>query len=741
MKNILLILLSFSVFTCFGQENQPINFNLGFEQQSDKSSLPDGWSIFGSGYHVNADSVTRHNGKIAIRIIPAGMPLENDFGACNLTFPAIYQGKNIELRGYMKMQDVTNGYAGIWMRIDDETHNLAFDNMKKKNLKGSSDWKAYSIKLPLSEKAVNISIGGLLTGTGTVWVDDFSILIDGIDISQARLKEIKIYKAEQDHEFDSGSHIRIGDLPPHKIEDLAILGQVWGFLKYYHPAIATGDYNWDYELFRIMPKVHAAQNAEERNKVLSEWVKKFGPVKKGKNKQPNTRDIKLYPDLAWISEASLGNTLSTMLTEIKEAKRTEEHYYIGLHKPVNNPHFKHEKGYEYMAFPDDGFRLLTLFRYWNMMQYYNPNRHLVHDNWLQVLREFIPKFTRNVNTQEYTLTTLELIGKVQDTHAGMYGNSALNSFFGVNYSALMVDFVETKAVVTGFYDTELGLKTGLQKGDVIESVNGKSVFEITMSRLAYTPASNVPTQMRNIAEDLLRSNDTLLDIQYRRDGLLNTTKLLTYPESTVNTYYRYQRPDTCFKLLTPDIAYLYMGSFSNEYLEKLMPDILKTKGLIIDMRCYPSDFKVFTLTNYLLPESTPFVRFSSGSMLQPGMFTLADYYPAGFKNKDYYKGLVIILVNEISVSSSEYHAMAFRAVPGAKVIGSTTAGADGNVSAIVLPGGINSWISGIGVYYPDGGETQQVGIVPDIEVKPTIEGIRQGRDEVLEKAIQVINRQ
>jgi len=46
------------------------------------------------------------------------------------------------------------------------------------------------------------------------------------------------------------------------------------------------------------------------------------------------------------------------------------------------------------------------------------------------------------------------------------------------------------------------------------------------------------------------------------------------------------------------------------------------------------------------------------------------------------------------------------------------------VSAITLPGNIATMISGLGVYYPDGRETQRVGIVPDVEVKPTVQGIR-----------------
>lgn len=82
--------------------------------------------------------------------------------------------------------------------------------------------------------------------------------------------------------------------------------------------------------------------------------------------------------------------------------------------------------------------------------------------------------------------------------------------------------------------------------------------------------------------------------------------------------------------------------------------------------------------------------------------------------------------------------MAFRATSRAMVVGSSTAGADGNVSRFPLPGGLGSMISGIGVFYPDKKPTQRTGIVPNVEVKPTIEGIRAGRDEVLEEALRQI---
>ena len=56
-----------------------------------------------------------------------------------------------------------------------------------------------------------------------------------------------------------------------------------------------------------------------------------------------------------------------------------------------------------------------------------------------------------------------------------------------------------------------------------------------------------------------------------------------------------------------------------------------------------------------------------------------------------------------------------------------------------MPGNISTMITGIGVYYPDGKETQRIGIIPDVEVKPTIDGIKSNKDEVLEKAMNWIN--
>ncbi len=162
-----------------------------------------------------------------------------------------------------------------------------------------------------------------------------------------------------------------------------------------------------------------------------------------------------------------------------------------------------------------------------------------------------------------------------------------------------------------------------------------------------------------------------------------------------------------------------------------------TKGIIIDIRNYPSTFVPFSLGSFFLSSSTPFVKFTNGNADNPGEFTFTEPIEIP-KSKDPFRGKLVVIVNELSQSQAEYTAMAFRAGGNTTIIGSTTAGADGNVSTILLPGGLRTMISGIGVYYPDGKETQRLGIVPDLVVKPTIEGIKNGKDELLEKAIELI---
>lgn len=546
-------------------------------------------------------------------------------------------------------------------------------------------------------------------------------------------------KIVRNNEFDNDSKIEAIKITDENTRDLALVGKIWGYLKYYHPNVAKGEYNWDYELFRVLPKVLEAENLIERDKVLLDWIKSQGSFEVDKDTNKATGEIKMTPDLDWISKSDLGDELVLELINIRDAKRTDKNFYVSLNQYAGNPEFKNEKAYKNNKNPDVGYRLLGLYRYWNIIEYYFPYKYLIDDNWGDVLTEFIPKFIDSSNMLEYKLSLLELITRVGDTHANIYGDTDIMSYWGNYFAPVQVKFIEDKVLVTGYYNPKLGKKTGLEIGDIITSINNKSIDEIIKERAKYNPASNYPTLLRNIANNLLRSQKRTLNIEFMRDNKIEKAQIKCYTANQIlKKYYAEQDKIEAFKIIESDIAYIYPENISNSKLDKIMNQVQDTKGLIIDFRCYPSDFLVFTLGEYLMPQSTEFVKFSNGSITNPGFFTMTVKLKVGEKNDNYYKGKVIIIINEDTQSSAEYHTMAFRVAPRATVIGSTTAAADGNVSSFYLPGGILTKITGIGVYYPDGEETQRIGIVPDIEIRPTIEGIKSGKDELLEKAIEII---
>jgi len=733
--SILAFFIFFFAVTSYCQtEDAVTKFNLDFETVESDSLV--GWEIYGgSNYSIILDSTEQISGKYSALIkFNEGNP---NYKTLSFTLLDNYAGKKITLSGYIKTENVTDGYAGLWMRIDPS---IAFDNMYKNGVKGTTDWTKYEITLKMSpEKTQQIVIGGLLVGKGKMWLDNFTVSIDGKDINNLTPLVRELLPADKDKDFDNGSGINISSVSKDQMDNLKDLGLIWGFLKYYHPNIAKGQYNWDYELFRILPKVLNSEDKNTCDSLFISWIKSLGQFSKGKEKAIKASDVKIKPDLDWIENSDFSDELTTILLQIKNAKKPTVHYYIGLRFLVGNPEFKHENAYSSITYPDAGFRLLSLYRYWNIIQYYFPYKNLIEEDWNSLLEEFIPKFIAARDETEYTLAVLELIGRVHDTHANVWGgNQVLNNYFGLRYAAAEISFIEGKPVVTGFYDEKFGKESGLEIGDIISVINNQPVEDIIAEKMKYAPASNYPTKLRNISFDLLRTNDSIINIEYIRNGKVENKTLETFSYEEINVYSKYEYSDTCFKLINEDIAFINNGSLKKEYLPDIWKDIQNTKGLIIDIRNYPSDFPLYQLSCYLMPKKTQFVKFTKGSIKTPGLFTYTKPIYTGKKNKNYYQGKVIILINEITQSSAEFHAMAYRVNPNSIVIGSKTAGADGNVSRFDLPGGIITMISGIGVYYPDGQETQRIGIVPDIEIEPTIQGIKEGRDELLEKAISLI---
>ena len=737
MKLLLSVALCLSFPLLFAQTP-----NFGFEQPA-INGKPTGWNRIGNtGYTFVLDSTVRHTGQYALKTAYIN---GNGFGGSYWRIPVNFGGKNLTLTGFIKTQDVgsePNTFAGLWMRVDNAAGNaVAFDNMQSRGVKGTTDWQQYTITLTLPDEGESIHIGGLIVGKGAAWFDDFNFTVDGKPIDKAPVRVVKLAKAQADTAFNKGSGIELTTLTNEQIANLTLLGKVWGFIKYYHPAVAEGNHNMDAELFRVMPMMLKATSAKQRDEMLLNWLTTFGAVKEGGARPSDTTKAVHTPDLLWFGEVSA--PLQTQLETIRQARRPDKSYYISMAPQVGNPEFQHEAPYRRMKAPDMGYRLLSLYRFWNIIQYFFPYKHLIGEDWNKVLPAFIPTFVNARDSLAYRLAALSLIARIHDTHANVWGDQIVrNQYKGEYHAPVQVKFIGSQFVVTNFYNDSLGALSGLRRGDVVRSVDGITTERLVQQRRPYYPASNEPTRLRDISRDLLTGHSSTIQLAIDRDGKSVTLKINRYKTGQAKfndaiDYSSYPK-DSCYQLLHPDIGYLFLGNIKADKLPQIMKSFKDTKGLVIDLRCYPSEFVVFWLSRYLTTP-TPFVKFTGGSVQTPGLFTWRDPQKAGQRGvEDAYKGKVVILVNETTQSSAEYHTMAFRQAPGAIVLGSTTAAADGNVSRFELPGGLSTMISGIGVNYPDGRETQRVGVGVDVEIHPTRQGIQAGRDELLEKAMMLI---
>jgi len=544
------------------------------------------------------------------------------------------------------------------------------------------------------------------------------------------------------------SGVTISSYDQQVVDNLYTLCKIWGFLKYYHPEISMGKYDWDKELFNIMPQIINVKSKVERVQVLENWISGYGEVTSSGSMPDISPDlVKMYPDLDWIEDHSKLGNLTGLLQKIKNAKRdTDTTYYVGF--PYgSSPFFMNEKKYSNLSTLDTGYRLLALFRFWNVIQYYFPYKYLIENNWDNVLREFIPKFIdASGDKLAYKILVLKLVTRIEDSHSRIVTESPqllpdidIDAWEGKCMLPFEITFIENKAVITDVYKTKIDETYPFLIGDVINSVNKETVEEFVNRKLEYTPASHYAGKLKKIADVLLRCNDENMSIEYERNGKISAGIFKTCQREEVDVKNRTRKDLPAYTLLENGIGYLCMGSTRGESLpENFGADV---KGIIIDLRSYPNSIKNYWEYFPLFPEPTPFVKFAKASISYPGLYILGPVTKTGKENPNYYKGKKVILINEYAQSHAEFMVMKYKVAPNTTIIGNRTTGSDGNISIINLPAETLIIFTGLGVYYPDGGETQRIGIQPDIEVKPTIKGFREGRDELLEKAIEIIKQQ
>jgi len=516
-----------------------------------------------------------------------------------------------------------------------------------------------------------------------------------------------------------------------RISQLATLGKVWGFLKYYHPAVAKGKADWDSTLLRMIPLVEEVQTGKSFDSLLDAWYRflptphlSATPVNWKADSLVRTfteKDIQQFAVSAWLKK----ELVRLYQYHIPDTNRYATRYYGGYYYD----HIIHdEAGFDKPACPATAVRLLALFRYWNTINYFYPHKdHL--PAWDTVLTGYVPRFLQAGNAAQYQYVVRQLIHELRDSH----------SFYqprGQYYTPFRIDYIDKKYLITDCNDS-IAKKFDYQPGDEIIAVNGKDCREREKELLAITTGTNALSLYRNIAYELLRDEDSVVQVSFKRNGHIFTRNvgMLGF-----NAYLQIAKASAkpLWQELDKGIWYVRFCRISNaDTLRQLFSDIRQAKAVIWDMRDYPN-FKVTTeLYKFFFPTKTLFAELRNAWDYYPGAFVKSPmHFIPESREELIYNGPLIVLIDEHTQSLAESVASSLKLRTNAITMGRQTAGTTGNITWLTLPGAIEVSYTGVGVTGARQTFREVTGVQLDIPITLHQAGIMQRRDYILEQAMQ-----
>lgn len=406
-----------------------------------------------------------------------------------------------------------------------------------------------------------------------------------------------------------------------------------------------------------------------------------------------------------------------------------------------------DEPYADMVFPNVEYRLLALFRFWNVVNYFFPYKHLIGDSWNTVLARYIPKFETNKDAIDYQLTVRELVTEMRDSHGVLRNANAASEKLGMFLPPVATGYVESQSVITKVLDDKLPVKVG----DVVVSIDGEPVEKRREFLSRYTAASTPQWLMKGVnARLLFGPKDSVAKLKVRgSSGEVRDVDLVrSLSPSDPKLMNILERTTPVVQVLSSGYGYVDLDRLQAGEVDKMFETIKGTPAVIFDMRGYPNGTawsiapRLTTKGNVVaalfyrpILEAT---SLTNSELAESASYTFSQRLPD--TDGELYKGKVVVLINEDAISQAEHTCMFFEAATDVTFIGMPSAGANGDITYMVLPGNLTISFSGHDVRHADGRQLQRVGIQPTIKVSPTIRGLIDGRDEILEEAVKFLQK-
>ena len=391
----------------------------------------------------------------------------------------------------------------------------------------------------------------------------------------------------------------------------------------------------------------------------------------------------------------------------------------------------------YPALP---YRLMAAFRIWAVGQYFFPYRDLTQERWDRVLTDALPRLEAARDSLEYGLALAEMATHFHDSHVRVT-SPTLRAHFGAGGAPIFVRMIEGAPVITHFTNASAAEAGGARVGDVIVAVDGEDA-RMRMRRGERYISASTPQALHRVAALRLTRGPVGSTVRLRVRGAGNVERSVTLTRLE-DAWEETGRTGPLFRVLPGNIGYADLGRLPADQVDSMFERLKDTRAIIFDMRGYPLGTAWPIAPRLTSADMSVAAQFSRPVATTPDtsertQLTFAQTLPHTDKRR--YLHPTVMLIDERTLSQAEHTGLFLRAANGTKFIGSPTAGANGDVTAIVLPGGLRLYFSGHSVRHADGRQLQRLGLVPDVPVRPTIAGVRAARDEVLERAVRYLER-
>lgn len=388
-------------------------------------------------------------------------------------------------------------------------------------------------------------------------------------------------------------------------------------------------------------------------------------------------------------------------------------------------------------------RLLGLFRMFSIIGYFFPHLADAGIEWKSLLRSAIPRIEDAGSLREYYSELQEIAAQLNDSHIRVWHPEMHPGEYTIAYRFAKVDGTLLVAQRLDTNESE-----DLVLGDEILEIEGTPIDKFEKTWRARTSVSTDQAFYRRLydlrglgtiptaAVPFRGEKDSKLTLRRKRDqeahevSLSRSIQAEAWNDASIGT--------TPKAILEGDIGHINLLELPDlAVLDSALASVQGTKGLILDLRGYPRFWLTLDLVSRLCNSPV------HGTIFEKPVVSSYDPVQRAWSreqlvvqphSKINYAKPVVVLIDERTQSMPEDLCIYLKNASRVKFVGSPTTGTNGDVTLIHLPGGGDMSFTGTEVKFGDGSKFQSIGITPDLEVYPTIDGIREGRDEILEAA-------